>query len=580
MSPDSLRGYGPRENDSLRGYGPTDSLRGYGPSKALMFTGQADDFELWSIKFKGYLRINKLHKVLESPSEGDEEKNAEIFAIMVQFLDDKSLNLIIRDATDKGREAYKILEEHYLGTSKPRIIALYCELTPLKMGSNDTVTDYVLRAETAASRLKQAGETISDALLIAMVLKGLPASYKAFSTIISNSDDKMTFPKFKISLRSYEENESARSAHGETTDEVFSFNCYRCGKPGHKQSQCNKRVPNNTNPNKSRGRWCENCKMTNHDTKYCRKRNATKNIRTKSAKFDNNSDNEDVFIFKISIHEKDSIYNLDNNNEKYLVDCGATAHIICNKSKFIEFDEDFDSSKHIIELADCSRQSGIVAARGTALIQMEDSKGINRDIYLKNALCIPTYNQDILSVHSMTEKGLRVNFSNEKNEIVTPNGTIFNMIRSGRLYFVKNLRSTNQELTGEDTTPKLRSLKEWHSILGHCNVPDILNLEKSNMGIKLKDKNEFQCKTCLEGKMSQSINHNLDAKAENCLDLVHSDLNGPIHPLSPQGSKYVINFVDDYSGLITVYFCCKVLSVIMTYHVAMYMVTVLSYVRA
>ena len=97
------------------------SLRGYGPSKALYFTGQAEDFELWSIKFKGYLRINKLHKTLEQATPGDEDANAEIFALMVQFLDDKSLNLIIRDATDNGREAYKILSEHYLGTSKPRI---------------------------------------------------------------------------------------------------------------------------------------------------------------------------------------------------------------------------------------------------------------------------------------------------------------------------------------------------------------------------------------------------------------------------------------------------------------------------
>ena len=35
----------------------------------------------------------------------------------------------------------------------------------------------MLRAETVARRLKQAEETISDQLLITMVLKGLPESY-------------------------------------------------------------------------------------------------------------------------------------------------------------------------------------------------------------------------------------------------------------------------------------------------------------------------------------------------------------------------------------------------------------------
>ena len=40
--------------------------RGYGPSRALMFTGNPEDFELWSVKFKGFLRIHKLHIVLET----------------------------------------------------------------------------------------------------------------------------------------------------------------------------------------------------------------------------------------------------------------------------------------------------------------------------------------------------------------------------------------------------------------------------------------------------------------------------------------------------------------------------------
>jgi len=46
--------------------------------------------------------------------------------------------------------------------------------------SDESVTDYVIRAETAAAALKNAKENVSDSLLIAMVLKGLPESYKPF----------------------------------------------------------------------------------------------------------------------------------------------------------------------------------------------------------------------------------------------------------------------------------------------------------------------------------------------------------------------------------------------------------------
>ena len=176
------------------------SLRGYG-TQNLVFSGESGDFELWSVKFKGMIRLQKLHTILESEGEVDPDKNAQVFAHLVQCLDDKSINLVIRDAMNKGREAFRILEDHHIGASKPRIISLYTELTTLRMSSAETVTDYVMRAENASTRLKQAKEEISDMLLIAMVLKGLPAPFKSFCTLIDNiADDNMTFSQFKVKL--------------------------------------------------------------------------------------------------------------------------------------------------------------------------------------------------------------------------------------------------------------------------------------------------------------------------------------------------------------------------------------------
>ena len=84
-----------------------------------------------------------------------------------------------------------------MGKSKPRVLALYTELTSLQKGHDECITDYVLRAETAAASLKSAGETVSDSLLIAMVLKGLPTEYKTFSAIVSQRDEKDDKMKFQ-----------------------------------------------------------------------------------------------------------------------------------------------------------------------------------------------------------------------------------------------------------------------------------------------------------------------------------------------------------------------------------------------
>ena len=79
----------------------------------------------------------------------------------------------MRVAADDGRKALTILWDHYAGVGKPRVISLYTELTSLVKFSSETVSDYVMRAETAAVALKNCGENITDSLLIAMVLKGL-----------------------------------------------------------------------------------------------------------------------------------------------------------------------------------------------------------------------------------------------------------------------------------------------------------------------------------------------------------------------------------------------------------------------
>ena len=89
----------------------------------------------------------------EEPKEGNVEKNIDAFAQLIQCLDDRSLSLVMRDAKDDGRKALKILRNHYMGKSKPRVLALYTELTSLKKVHDECITDYVLRAETAAASL-------------------------------------------------------------------------------------------------------------------------------------------------------------------------------------------------------------------------------------------------------------------------------------------------------------------------------------------------------------------------------------------------------------------------------------------
>ena len=182
---------------------------GYGPRRdKLYFDGDEKNFEMFEIKFLGHLHRLKLKAELKAETI-DEEKNEDIFAELIQVIDDRSLALIMRDARDNGKEALRILREHYMSQSKPKIVCLYTSLATLEKSEDEDITGYLIRAEKVIAALRNCKEIISDPLAIAMVLKGLPCEYSTFKAIITQKETQPTLQEFKTSLKSYEENEKS-----------------------------------------------------------------------------------------------------------------------------------------------------------------------------------------------------------------------------------------------------------------------------------------------------------------------------------------------------------------------------------
>ena len=537
-------------------------LTGYGPSltsrNRLIFNGDERRYELWEIKFLGYMRIRKLHKVITADEDDDidETKNCEAFAELVQCLDDKSLSIIMRDAKDDGRKGLSMLRQHYLSRGKPRIISLYTELTSLTKDAKETITDYVIRAETAYSLLKSCDETVSDGLLIAMVMKGLPPEFKPFTAVILQKEDKLTFYDFKIALKNFEETEKTSTteasailhvndrrlhkspySHSQQPNSNFSQKrekskfegtCFTCKRRGHKSSECR----SGTNR-----RWCDICRNATHDTRFCRRTKDSARVIVGGSSSAQEDNSKHYFAFTLTnVSEKTPEFSL-------LVDCGATTHIINDESKFIQFDDNFNPSCHIIELADGRKLNDLVHKRGNACVELIDVHDNVHKCILHNALYVPSFSQNIFSVQAATDRGANIEFHPDSATLISRN-TVFNIKRQGQLYYLNMCNAGKVS----------HSLKEWHAIMGHCNKQDILRLENVVDGMKITNKDDFECGICIRGKMTQSKSRKPDKRAVAPLDFVHLDLEGPIDPPSKEGYRYVLGCTDDYTGIVIPYF--------------------------
>ena len=96
-------------------------------------------------KVYGYLHSLKLKKELEKDVL-DAGKNADVYAELIQLLDDRSLAIIMRDDKDDGKKALQILKGHYMSQGKPKVIALYTELTTLEKGREESTKQLVIHS--------------------------------------------------------------------------------------------------------------------------------------------------------------------------------------------------------------------------------------------------------------------------------------------------------------------------------------------------------------------------------------------------------------------------------------------------
>ena len=163
----------------------------------------------------------------------------------------------------------------------------------------------------------------------------------------------------------------------------------------------------------------------------------------------------------------------------------------------------------------------------------------------------------LVSVSRLDERGAEVSFKSGVCTVSAGNRKFTFGHKVGKLYRLSTVSPEEYSCNGATATGNPNSLSLWHLRFGHLNTQDVKKLASQNMveGLDINPKDVAEnCEGCLLGKQSRNpFPKNSSGKKEGVLQLIHSDVCGPLSVTSVGGSVYFVTYTDDYSNYLWVY---------------------------
>jgi hypothetical protein len=154
--------------------------------------------------------------------------------------------------------------------------------------------------------------------------------------------------------------------------------------------------------------------------------------------------------------------------------------------------------------------------------------------------------RNIVSISALEEKGYKITFSEgrvlawHKYSHISSSKVIG--VRENNLYkmTIKPVQALLHNI--------ISSSELWHRKLAHIHYRALPALGKTVTGLpKIHIQHKGGCKGCALGKNVKGSFPSSDNRSKEILDLIHSDLCGPMTVASLNGYLYYVLFIDDHS---------------------------------
>lgn len=247
----------------------------------------------------------------------------------------------------------------------------------------DNVSEHINQMQNLFVKLKDiSNDEQTEPWSVAMLLSSLPRSYDTLITALeARKEDELTFVHQKL-IAAYERRIHADHV-SDPTEKVLktAYNkgssCYFCKKPNHMKKDCAEYK-----------KW------------KAKKESSTDVAASKGTDKVN------------SAEQKDYVFSMGRNKSGWLLDSGATRHVVNSKRFFLSLDESYSG---YTEIGNGEKVS--VAGIGSGRIKFVDQKGAVHKALAKEVLFAPDIVGNMLSIGKLTDTGFEVVFKNNHCEI-------------------------------------------------------------------------------------------------------------------------------------------------------------------
>ena len=515
----------------------------------------------WSNKIELVLRGKGLWKLVtgdeQEPAAGDESviakfarrRDVAVTTILLS-IEESCLSPVmnLRDPI----EIWRTLRETFQSVSEASIDAYLSRYQNLKMKGSEGVMDYVNRLKMVENQLYDIGHLLSDADKKRALLRGLREEYKVTAEVVRVTGKTLSeaiaqLIMVELSLQNdaedarlgTESHKALSSTEHQLTD---SKQCSHCGRSGHVKDECFHN-PHGRNYRTSRPRQDGNKTGRMQEGKNKNKVKSGKGAYT-------------TFVTKFigAVSEKQH-----KASHKWIIDSGASVHMCNDRSLFHSF------RKFNKEGAVSVGNGEVVTTVGVGTVRCEAAnKGWkNRKIQLKDVLYIPNLMCNLLSVSQMRKAHLRIVFDsdNENRGVcqVHQKEDEEDIILTG---IEQNASGLYEAVLRAERPQAMTAAKEqvniWHRRLGHAGKTILQGTLPLVKGIKIQTVGNMEsCEPCAKGKSTRATRERASTDSRQStqpLDLVHTDIVGPMQEESYGGARYFIPLYDDSSALSLVRF--------------------------